>query len=134
MTQDDKSAVQVVTKISSRTFYSSILIFASCALFSRVFRTLLLRWTWLGLVSTTLLVIAELLLVISWITPGVLLILGKPQYTHAWLRVINPVVIQNKPWEELRYIQKVLICFWAILLSGFTLLGVVGFSLQYLRK
>ena len=134
MIQDDKSAVQRVTKISSRIFYSSILIFASWALFSRIFRTLLLRWTWLGLVGTTLLVIAELLVVISWITPGILLILGMPQYTHAWLRGINPVAIQNKSWEELRYMQKVLICFWAILLSGFTLLGVVGFSLQYLRK
>ncbi len=123
-----------VTQISGRIFLSSMLIFCISALIGIPLQILGLQWKWLEILGSIFLLFAFVLLGISWITPGILLILGVPWFTHAWLRGINPWAIWNKPWEELSDIQKVLIYFWAILFSGFTLLAVVAFTIQNVRK
>jgi hypothetical protein len=91
-------------------------------------------WKWLEIPAAILTVAIFILFITSWITPGLLVILGTPQLVHAWLRGINPIGVRNKPWEELSDIEKVLIYFWAILLSGFTVLATVGAILQDFRK
>jgi ABC-type microcin C transport system permease subunit YejB len=132
--QDDKSTVQKVNQISKRIFWSSILIFCISALLGIPLQILELRWRWFDVFGGALIAVAMMLLVISWVTPGILIILGVPKLTHAWLRGINPVAIRNKPWEELSDIEKVLIYFWAILLSAFTLLAIIGSVHENMRK
>ena len=134
MMQDDKSIVQKVNQTSKRIFWSSVFIFCFSALIGIPLQIWDFRWSWLDVLGGVLFVIALLLLVISWVTPGILIIFGVPRLTHAWLRGINPVAIRNKSWEELSDFEKVLIYFWAILLSGFTLLAIIGFILENLRK
>ena len=134
MMQNEAATVQKVYRISKRIFWSSILIGCLSALLGIPLQILELTWRWFDIFGGVLIAIAMLLLVISWVTPGILIILGVPRLTHAWLRGINPVAIRNKPWEELSDFEKVLIYFWAILLSGFTLLAIIGFTLENLRK
>jgi hypothetical protein len=92
-----------------------------------------LKWKWLEIICMTLFSISAVLLVISWITPGVLIILGTPWLAHAWLRGINSSVIWDMPWEQLSGIQKFLIYFWAIFISGSALLAIVTFILLSIR-
>ena len=90
------------------------------------------NWKWLEIPGSILTAVIFILFIISWITPGLLVVLGTPQLVHAWLRGI--LGVRNKSWEELSDIEKVLIYFWAILLSGFTVLAIVGLILQDFRK
>jgi hypothetical protein len=132
MSQEHQSTVQRFTYISRNIFYSSLLIFCLSAVFG-IF-LLEISWMWFEVIGRVLLVFSVGLLVISWITPGILILLGKSWLAHAWLRGINPVAIWKTPWEQSSGFQKFLVYFWSILFSGFTLFGIIGFILQSFRK
>ena len=134
MKQDYNPAVQRVTYTSRKIFLSSILIFLISAAIGIPIQVLELRWKWLEILGGVFIVIALLLLAISWITPGVLIIFGVPWFSHAWLRGINPLAVWKKPWTQLSGFQKALIYFWSLLFSGFTLLAIIGLLLQNFRK
>jgi hypothetical protein len=134
MSQEHQSTVQRLTYISRNIFYSFLLIFCLSAVFGIFSQVLEISWTWFEVIGHALLVFSVGLLVISWITPGILILLGKPWLAHAWLRGINPVAIWKTPWEQSSGFQDFLIYFWSILFSGFTLFGIIGFILQSFRK
>lgn len=131
MIQEHQSTVQRVAYISRNIFYSFMLIFVTVFVISFLLE---ISGTWFELIGRVLLVFSVGLLVISWITPGILILFGKPWLAHAWLRGINPVAIWDTPWEQSSGLQKFLIYFWSILFSGFTLFGIIGFILQSFRK
>jgi hypothetical protein len=119
---------------SRRIFWSCMLLIILAGSIGVLIKYSELTWSWLGIFDSILTAVIFLLLIVSWITPGILVILGTPQLVHAWLRGINPVGVRNKPWEELSDIERVLIYFWALLLPAFTLLAIVGFILSSFRK
>jgi hypothetical protein len=82
-------------------------------------------WKWLDPIFSILIISGVLLLIVSWVAPGVLIALGAPRLVHAWLQGMNPLAIRNKTWEDSSDIEKVLIYFWAILLSSSMLLFLV---------
>jgi hypothetical protein len=92
-----------------------------------------LKWRWLEIINITLFAISVLLLAISWLTPGILIILGTPWLAYAWFRGMNTAIVQDKPWEQLSGFQKISIYFWAIFISGFTLLAIIAFILLAIR-
>ena len=46
------------------------------------------NWKWLEIPGSILTAVIFILFIISWITPGLLVVLGTPQLVHAWLRGI----------------------------------------------
>lgn len=89
---------------------------------------------WLGIIILSLIVISMTLLLISWIMPGALILLGVPWLARSWLRGINPIAISATPWEQLSGLQRILTYFWSVTISGFMLLAIIGFILQAIRK
>jgi hypothetical protein len=89
---------------------------------------------WLKLVPPFVGGISLVLLVISWITPGILILMGLPWLARAWHRGINPILDSDIPWEQLSNAQKFLTYFWSLLISGFTLLAIIGLIIQAIRK
>jgi hypothetical protein len=93
-----------------------------------------LKWKWLEMTSIILFSISAVWLVISWITPGILIISGRPWLAHAWLRGINKEVIWDTPWEELQRTQKFAIYFWSIFISGSALGALIVFTRIVIRE
>src|SRR5262245_350876 len=56
--------------------------------------------TWLASIVPWLVGISIVLIVFSWIMPGIFILLRHPWLARAWLRGITPS-ISNTPWEEL---------------------------------
>jgi hypothetical protein len=56
-----------------------------------------------------------ILLAISWLMPGVFLLLGVPWLAHAWLRGINPIAVPSTPWEQMSPGGKIFVYFHSIL-------------------
>jgi hypothetical protein len=79
-------------------------------------------------------IISELLLVVSWVTPGILIVLRVPWLAHAWLRGINPIAVPSTPWEQLSGGRKASIYFYAIGISALTLFAIVGFILYTIQR
>ncbi len=134
MKNRSESMMQRITATSRNIFSSAILFLCLAGVISAFFQLLGLKWKWLEIVSTMLFVISVFLLAISWVTPGILIILKTPWLAHVWLRGINREVIWDKPWEQLSSIQKSLIYFWSILFFCFVLLAIIAFILQIIRR
>ena len=89
---------------------------------------------WLKVIVQFIGVTSVILLAISWIMPGILILLRVPWLARAWFRGgINPIV-SDTPWEELSSIQKFLTYIWSTAISGFTLLAIMGLIIQSFRK
>ena len=73
-------------------------------------------------------------LVISWVMPGIFILIGKPWLAHAWLRGINPIAVSANPWDQLSDWQKLLTYIWSFIFSGFTLLAISAVIIQALEK
>jgi len=56
---------------------------------------------WLGFLALFIGGIAWALLALSWSMPGILILMGTPWLSRAWLRGINPIAISDTPWEQL---------------------------------
>ena len=133
MKQNSEYLVQKFNSTSKKIFISFMVLFFLGGAIGASLQSLHVTWKWLEIISITLLAISVLLLAISWITPGILILLRVPWLAHAWLRGINPVAISNTSWEQLSGFQKVLIYFGSILISSFTLFGIVTFILRGIR-
>jgi hypothetical protein len=133
MKRSSEFTIQKFTSTSRRIYFLSIVLFFLAGAIGILLQSLSLKWKWFGVISIVLLIASVLLLAISWITPGILIISRAPWLAHAWLRGINTTIVWDKPWEQLSGFQKFLIYFWSLLLSGFTLLAIVGFILQAIR-
>ena len=71
------------------------------------------------------------LLVVSWLTPGVLLILNRPWLAQSWLRGINSAWIPASPWEELSSGKKFLIYINSLIFFGFVVVAFLVFVIKW---
>ncbi len=55
---------------------------------------------------SSLTIILMILFCVSWITPGILIILGHPNLAYAWNHGINPLGFSDTPWELLSSKQR----------------------------
>ena len=62
---------------------------------------------------------------VSWITPGIFVILWRPWLAHAWLYGINPIMISSKPWTQLSDLAKIGICTQSLIMSAFASIGLI---------
>lgn len=134
MKQNSGSVVQRVTNTSRKIFSSFVLLFCFSGVIGITMQFLELKWKWLEMTSIILFSISAVWLVISWITPGILIISGRPWLAHAWLRGINKEVIWDTPWEELQRTQKFAIYFWSIFISGSALGALIVFTRIVIRE
>jgi hypothetical protein len=123
-----------VASISSKLFIFGILLICFSGAISALSTFLQITSSFFQAVGSLLSVTGILLLFLSWITPGILIVLGFPKLAHSWLRGINPIAVSSSSWEELSDGQKIAICVYGIALSALTLLFTVGFLLHNFRK
>jgi ABC-type glycerol-3-phosphate transport system permease component len=71
--------------------------------------------------TTWVFYIAPVLICVSWLVPGILLVLMSPSLAQAWLRGIIPR-IPATPWKDLLTGQKVSVYFF----SSLCFIGAVG--------
>ena len=133
MKQNSEAMVKRIAYTSWRVFSSSMLLFFLAGAIATLLQLLELKWRWLEIMELVLFAISALLIAISWITPGILIILGTPWLAKAWLQGVRRGGIWDTPWEQLSGIQKFLIYFWAIFISGSALLGIITFILLSIR-
>lgn len=114
----DENKERVAIEISklSRNIFISLFVFLLLGLVSS-----LVQLKWLAIIFGILFMLLALL---SWITPGIFIVFGKPWLAHAWLRGINPLVVSGKQWNQLSVFVKFLIYFWSVLFF----LGAVGLA------
>ena len=131
-----KSEVTIakVALVSSRITWSYILLIVLCGSLDAVLRYFKLEWQWLNVIGSFLTIVALLLLIISWIMPGILILLGVPWVAHAWIRGINPITVPSTPWEQMSSERKTSIYLYSILISGFTIFAIVVFTLFNLQQ
>jgi len=129
-----ESIIKKFTSVSSRVFISFIVMFCLSGAIGALSIFFGINWKWLKVISALLNAISELLLVVSWVTPGLLIILGVPRLARAWLRGINPIAVSSTPWEELSNEEKISVYLYAIGISAFTLFAIVGFVLYNIRR
>lgn len=128
-----ESTVKMFASISSRIFISFIVLFCLSGTIGALSIFYEIKWKWLEVFNALLYIISELLLVVSWVTPGILIVLRVPWLAHAWLRGINPIAVPSTPWEQLSSGRKASIYFYAIGISALTLFAIVGFILYTTR-
>lgn len=120
----DRMAVEI-SKLSRNIFFSS-LGFAPLSVLSEI-----LQLNWLVVAFTVLFVVAVL---ISWITPGIFLMLGKPWLAHAWLRGINPIWYSATPWRQLSLGAKVYIIVQSTIIAVFASMALIIVFLNAFKK
>ncbi len=101
----------------SKNVFLLILVLAICSVFSE-----LLGIKWLLATFGILFLLAFL---VSWITPGVFVILWRPWLAHAWLYGINPIMISSKPWTQLSNLAKIGICAQSMIMALFASVGLI---------
>ena len=74
------------------------------------------------------------LLIVSWITPGILIIFKLPWLSHAWLRGINSTWIPSSPWEQLSDGKRFMIYFYSLIFSGFIVVACIMYVIQLFQK
>ena len=125
--------VKKIVSISRRIFWVYLPTFFLIGwLLNELAKINLLKW--LGFLGLIIGSIAWLLLALSGSIPGILILLGTPWLSRAWLRGINSIAISDTPWEQLSSWQKFLTYIWSLGFSGFTLLAIIGLILQSIRK
>jgi hypothetical protein len=85
---------------------------------------------WSNWLSSVIFLFVLILIIVSWATPGLLVVSGKPWFAQAWLRGINSLIIPATPWEELAIGKKIMIYFYSISSSAFVIFGVVAFIMN----
>lgn len=126
------SAVEKTFLISRRIASTCLALFLTAILIGAITESYDLGW--IALTAPFIGGISLVLLAISWMMPGILILLGVPWLARAWLSGgVNPI-ISNTPWEQLSDGQKFLTYLWSISISGFALLAITGLILQSIRK
>jgi len=90
-----------------------------------------LQLNWLVVVFGVLFVLA---IFISWITPGIFVMFGKPWLAYAWLRGINPIWYSAKSWVQLSSGIKVGVIVQSIVTSVFVSIVLVMILLNAFKK
>ena len=80
---------------------------------------------WLGLA-------ALLLLLISWVMPGVFLIFRVPWFAFAWLHGVNPIIFPKTDWEQLPRGKKTLVYFTSVMFFIFAIGAIMFYSGPYI--
>jgi len=101
----------------SKNIFLSFFVSAICSLLSQ-----LLGIKWL---LTIFGILFLLVFFVSWITPGVFVILWRPWLAHAWLYGINPIMISSKPWTQLSDFAKTGICAQSLIMASFASVGLI---------
>jgi hypothetical protein len=125
MKWQSESTIKGCFLLSRRIFWSFIVLFILAGIISAFTESYDLKW--LEIFPPFIGGTSLILLVVSWTTPGIFVVLGTPWLAQAWLRGINPIVISAKQWDELSAGMKLLIYFWSIVISSFTLIATIGF-------
>ena len=124
MNQKSELAINKITTISRRIFWSSIGLFFFTGLISMFTESYEVKW--LNIFVSFVGWISLILLSISWLMPGVLILLRVPWFAHAWLRGINSR-LTSKPFEQMSNGEIFLIYFWSIIISVFMVLAIIVF-------
>ena len=104
-------AFEKYENFSRNIFWCSIVFM----IFSGVLSTVNAGWSnWL---SSFFFIFVLILIIVSWTTSGLLVILGKPWLAQAWLRGINSFIIPATPWDELSIGKKIMIYFYLMSMS-----------------
>lgn len=127
------AVVQRTVLISRRIFWVFFIIFFLLAGLIRELAEFY-KLNWLLMTTPFIGGISLTLLAISWIMPGILILLRLPWLARAWLRGVNPIAVTATPWEQLSSGQKFLTYVWSLVFSGFTLLAITGLIIQAFRK
>ena len=128
-----ESIVNKTVKISRRVLWVYfIILFLLAGLLYEL--TEILNLNWLRIFVLFMGAISLVLLAVSWGTPGILILIGKPWLARAWLRGINSIAVSATPWEQLSGWQKLLTYMWSFIFSGFTLLAISAVIIQALGK
>jgi hypothetical protein len=117
-------------EITSRIIFGLVIILLLCAgIFSAI------NVLWLNWLSSIAFVFVQILLIVSWITPGFLVVLGRPWLAQAWLRGINTILIPSTPWEILPISKKIMVYFYSLSISAFVIFAVIAFVMnsRYLK-
>ena len=117
--------INKTTKTSRNIFWSSMGLFVLAGVISAFTESFDLKW-----LEITLPFIggsSVILLVVSWITPGMLVFSGFPWLAHAWLRGINPIGVSSTSWDEMSSGGKISIYFYSMFLSGGMIFAIIGF-------
>jgi hypothetical protein len=117
--------INQTTLISRRIFWSFIGVFIFTGLISTFTETYNVRW--LNIFVPFIGWISLILLAISWLMPGILILLGVPWFAHAWLRGINPIGISSRPFEQMSNGEIFLIYFYSIIISAFMVVAIIAF-------
>ena len=123
-----------VQKMSRKIIILFFLFFLSSGAIAFISEFLELKWKWLEVIGISLpLTISELLLAISWITPGILIALRVPWFAHAWLEGMGIMGVSYTPWEQLSTSKKISTYFWGLALSAVALVAITGSILRALQ-
>ena len=85
-------------------------------LFLGSFLLFISRIDWL---QPIILAVSFIAVFISFIVPGMFVVLMKPWFAHAWLYGINPIGFSSKPWTELSPLGRIGIYFQALIMAIF---------------
>ena len=125
------SIVEQTARISRNIGCSYLTIFLVAGLVGALTESHPLKW--LNILLQIVGIIFFALLAIHWLMPGVFILLFRPGLARAWLRGVNPIV-SDTPWEQLSCFQVFLTYLWSMLISGFTLLAIIGWIRMSLQK
>ncbi len=128
MNKKTEKILEKCTKISRKISILAVVFFISFALISLLANYLEhIESSWI-LIETTakiLLIFTLVTVLISWLTPGIFIILFHPEVSHAWLQGIRPS-FSKKDWDQQSNIEKAYTYFISLLLFGFTIFGIVA--------
>jgi hypothetical protein len=71
---------------------------------------------------------------ISWITPGILIVLKFPWLAQFWLRGINSFWFSGDPWDQLTGWKKFTIYFFSILFSSTAIIAIASYINHWLEQ
>ena len=97
-----------LVSISRRIFYASVIFMLSPVLL------FISTNSWLEFIAGRLFLIGAILMLISWVTPGIFVFLGMPSLTLAWLKGMTPLGYSVRPWDKLSSSEKISIYFYSM--------------------
>ena len=86
---------------------------------------LLLRFEWLRNILTGAFLIGAILMMVSWTTPAILIMFGKPWFALAWVQGRGGNWRSPKSWEILSSKEKMLLYFHSFLPFIFVVFGII---------
>lgn len=114
-----------IHNISKKILLSFLLSFISSGTIAGILIYFDIQPAYIEIISTGLLIVAEMLLFISWTASFIFILLGKPSFSHVWLEGMSLPKKSYTPWEQLTISKKTSVYFYSILLAFFAITGLV---------